>query len=43
MKADTICCYWVSKCMTKETLQNHCMCKQQGIDQLRVRWAYFQE
>ena len=25
MKADTICCYWISKRMTKEALQNHCM------------------
>ena len=25
MKADTICCYCVSKRMTKEALQNHCM------------------
>ena len=25
MKTDTICCYCISKHMTKEALQNHCM------------------
>ena len=26
------CCYCVSKCMTKEALQNHCMHKYRGLD-----------
>ena len=37
MKSDTICCYCISKCMTKVSLQNHRMhlpC---------VRLGYFQE
>ena len=32
MKADTICCYCVSKRMTTEAVQNHRMSAQIGVD-----------
>ena len=43
MKAGTICCYCISKCMIKKALQNHCMRTQIELDELQVRWAYFRE
>ena len=30
--ADTICCYCIGKCMTKEALQNHGMPTKIGLD-----------
>ena len=31
MKADTICCYCISKRLTKD-LQNHCICTYLGLE-----------
>ena len=43
MKADNICCYCITKCMTNEALQNHYMHAHITRTRLCVRWAYFQE
>ena len=48
MKADTICCYCVSKPLTKEALQNHCHCMhayttRAELTACGLRWVYFCE